>query len=191
MPKRVLALDISTAIIGWACVEPGDDPLGVNLSTLRMGHVDLRKLTGMWTKLDAAEKELAAVIESFGSSIDAVYVEDPVERFRTGLSSAHTIATLARFNVLVSAWLRRVLELDPRYIDATQARRAIGVPLLSKKKANGLNQKEQTFRYLCDTVFKGVEWSRNRTGKIQPWCYDECDAFVISVAGTKGLGRVL
>ena len=185
-----LALDISTSVIGWAIVQVDAPPLAY---PLMRGHVDLRKIEGgLWSKLDHADAALASVVTSIraaGHSIVRLFVEDPAETFRRGLSSAHTIALLIRFNALVSNGMRRLLGITPLYINATQARKTIGVPLLSKKKAGGVDQKEQTFSFLCQSVFLNESWPRNRNQKIQPWCYDEVDACVICWAGLLGLGN--
>lgn len=184
-----LALDVSTSVIGWAVLP---ENAGVSSRPLLMDHIDLRKNKhGFWAKVDQMERELQIVIASVSSqhTIKRLYVEDPVERFRNGLSSAHTIALLAKFNALVSVHARRLTALDPLYIDATQARKKIGVPLLSKVKSGGVDQKQQTMDFLSKNVFKDEKWPTNRNGKIQPWCYDRVDAFVICLAGCLGLGH--
>lgn len=186
-----LALDISTSVIGCAVIEHRQFELTALHEPILMTHIDLRKNKGgMWSKIDQAEIELTDIINGIRNEhhIKSLYVEDPVEKFRTGLSSAHTIALLAKFNALVSNHARKLLKLDPLYIDATEARKRIGVPLLSKKKSGGVDQKEQTFLFLKSTVFMNRIWPLNRTNKIQPWCYDEVDAAVICWAGLLGLG---
>jgi hypothetical protein len=184
----VIALDVSTSVIGWAVLPTNAD---ATTYPLIRGHVDLRKNDGgFWAKVDQMELDLDAVFDRVAQQHDIVRlcIEDPVERFRNGLSSAHTIALLARFNALTSRHARNRLNLDPLYIDATAARKAIGVPLLSKKKSGGVDQKTQCFNHLCTTVFINESWPRNRNGKIQPWCMDEVDAYVICLAGCLGLG---
>lgn len=182
------ALDVSTSVIGWSIL-----PVTSQIGTypISRGHIDLRKNKGgYWSKVDQMETELTTVIVTLKSQhvIQRLFIEDPVERFRNGLSSAHTIALLARFNALVSQHARRSLSLDPLYIDATAARKVIGVPLLSKKKSGGIDQKQQTFNYLSKNVFLNEVWPLNRNGKIQPWCFDEVDSYVICLAGCLGLG---
>lgn len=187
----VFALDVSTSVIGWSILPSQSIVPFQQLKPLGRGHVDLRKNDGgFWSKVDQMERELAVVITEIQKSyvIVKLFIEDPVERFRNGLSSAHTISLLSRFNALTSRHVRNILKIDPLYIDATAARKAIGVPLLSKKKSGGIDQKEQTFSFLSQGVFLNEDWPRNRNNKIQPWCYDEVDAFVICLAGCLGLG---
>jgi hypothetical protein len=78
------------------------------------------------------------------------------------------------------------------YIDATEARRKIGVPLLTTKKA-GKDQKTQTFEFLAKTVFKGEMWptylnKRKNKVSVKFFVYDEVDSYVILSAGLLGLG---
>jgi hypothetical protein len=185
------ALDISTSVIGWAIL-PITTPVLLSQRPILRGHIDLRKNDGgFWSKVDQMEKELSVIVNNIFTShvIRQLFVEDPVERFKNGLSSAHTIALLARFNALTSCHVRRLVNLNPIYIDATAARKVIGVPLLSKKKSGGMDQKEQTFQHLSKSIFLNENWPVNRNGKIQPWCYDEVDAYVICLAGCLGLGE--
>lgn len=188
----VLGLDISTSVIGW-CILENVQPSAPYKKPIKWGHVDLRKeKNGFWAKVDRMENELSAVIHLInktGDVITKLIIEDPVEKFKRGSSSAHTIALLARFNALVSQHIRRETGLMPLYIDATTARRAIGVQLLSKKKSGGVDHKQQTFTFLCETVFSDVVWPLNRAGSIEVWNFDRVDSYVICLAGCLGLGE--
>ena len=186
--SHALGLDISTSIIGWS-IMPIDAKLG-DIPT-RMDHIDLRKITScFWDKVDRANVEINGLLTIFSDQetpITALYIEDPVKRFKSGGSSADTIGLLAKFNCMVSYFARQRLKFHPVYIDASHARRGLGIKLLSKKNAGGKNQKEQTFQQLSETVFKEVKWPLNRNGKLQPYCYDRVDSYVICMAGVLGV----
>lgn len=188
-----LGLDISTAVIGWSIVQAVQL---VQSSTytkpLSMGHIDLTKVkSGFWGKVDHAEQSINSIVYNIQKQhkITVVYVEDPLKKFRKGSSSAHTISLLLKFNAIISNITRKSLNIEPLYIDATAARKSIGVVLQSKKNANGKDQKQQTFEHLCNTVFINHDWPRNRNGTIYGWCLDEVDAYVICLAGCIGLGE--
>ena len=185
----ILALDVSTAIVGWALLPVGS-LFGVR--PLQFDAFDLRSLKGnIWQKADVVRdsiRNLVTEATTNGHKITRVCVENPLQRLRRGMSSANTIAVLARFNALVSYFAREATGVEPVYIDATAARKKIGVPLMSKKRA-GTDQKEQTMTFLCETVFKNEPWPRTRTGSIHPRVYDMCDAYVIAVACSLGLGE--
>lgn len=185
-----LALDVSTSVIGWAVL-----PLNANLTVypLQRGHIDLRKVKdGFWRKVDTTQIELTNLAGSLfkaGLNVVAVYIEEPLKKFARGRSSANTLSMLARFNALTSYFALRAFSVEPLYVDATAARKKIGIPLLSRKKSGGLGQKEQTFEFLMKGVFLNENWPKNKNGNIQPYCFDEVDAYVICVAGCQGLGE--
>ncbi len=185
---HALGLDISTSIIGWS-VLPLDAKLGD--LPLRMDHIDLRKVKGgYWDKVDTTKLQVDILLARLASEdidVKQLFVEDPVKRFKSGGSSADTIGLLAKFNCMVSYFARQRLGIDPIYLDATVARRGLGIELTSKKKSNGMNQKEQTFRQLSETVFKGMMWPLNRNDNLQPYCYDRVDSYVICMAGVVGV----
>lgn len=184
-----LGLDVSTSIVGWSII-PLDAKLGDK--PLEKGHVDLRKVKGFWNKVDVVRtwmEDHHVGMTDVGLVVKRVFIEDPVKKFRRGMSSASTISLLAKFNALVSCFARDELGIDPLYIGATAARKHIGMKLVSKKKANGMNEKKQTFSQLNETVFKDEDWPLNRNGKVQPYCYDAVDSYVICMAGIQGLGE--
>lgn len=181
----ILGLDVSTSITGWSIVRAdakvGDKPV-------MMGSFKMQKLNGFWVKADWIKNEIDSLVKRVligGYRIVGLAVEDPAKKFQRGRSSAGTIALLLRFNVIVSHFARDALKkIDPLYIDATEARKTIGMILLSKKKSGGKSQKEQTFEQLSETVFKGTVWPITKTGNIKSYCFDEVDAYVIAMAGS-------
>jgi len=185
-----LGLDISTSIIGWSVMpltaKLGDQPK-------LMDHIDLRKVKGgFWDKVDTVQRSVNDLFNDLhqrGISIEKLYIEDPVKRFKSGGSSADTIGLLAKFNCMVSYFARQRLGYDPVYLDASHARRTLGIKLTSKAKSGGANQKEQTFRQLAETVFRDVVWPVNRNDNMQPYCYDRVDSYVIVMAGVLGCGE--
>jgi len=180
----VFGLDVSTSIVGWSVAAAdavsGDLPL-------MDGYIDLRKIKdGFWAKVDHVRQALRDVTGKIwlaDHKIVCVAIEDPVKKFKRGASSADTISLLDRFNALVSFFARSLTALDPLYLEVSRARNTIGLKLVSRKKADGLGHKEQTFQQLNETVFKDRVWDLNRNGKIQPYCWDVVDAFVIAMAG--------
>lgn len=187
----ILGLDVSTSIVGWTALAV-DAPPGSRPLEGMWGHIDLRKVEGFWAKSDRAQSEVRSVVSTLGTMghrITEVAIECPVKKFTRGKSTAGTIVLLARFNALVSHFSREVTGLDPSYIDVTVARKSLGVKLLSRKKSGGKGQKEQTFEFLGETVFKDEAWDLNRNGNIQPWCYDRVDSYVIAMAAVLGQGE--
>ena len=182
---NILGLDVSTSIIGYAILPIGaaayDPPI-------EMGHIDLRKCKdGFWQKTDTAKVEIEALCTKY--NFEHIFIEDPLQKFRKGASSAHTISLLSKFNALCSYFVRQAAGVDPVYIGATQARKLCSVPIIRKKKKKCIetpqkSAKEQTFDYLCTNVFINKEWPKTKKGNIQVYCGDQVDAYVIALAGS-------
>jgi hypothetical protein len=169
----VLGLDISTSIIGYAVMD-GETPVVI-------GHIDFKKCNDIWEKADKAKEEVEQILSVY-AGIQKVYVEESLLGFSTGLSSAATLFTLAKFNALVSYFVRAKTGKPVEYISASAARKTVGVKVIQKKKC-GLSAKEQTFNWAVAGPLKDRVMPLGRTGKFKPFVYDEVDGYVIGLAG--------
>jgi len=91
----ILGLDISTSITG-VCVLSGNGEILFN------DYIDTRKFKCFFDKVDKVKKFLKDLSE--GYQIKHIYVEQSLQSFRSGFSSARSLSTLSRFNGVVS-WL--------------------------------------------------------------------------------------
>ena len=109
--------------------------------------------------------------------VEHIYVEQPFTFFNSGGSSAKTMATLQRFNGVVSWMLYETYEILPQYVGATEARKKIGIKVPRGEKA-----KKVVMKYLLDNEpdFK-IEYTYK--GNPKPHYYDLADAIVIARAG--------
>jgi hypothetical protein len=171
----VLGLDVSTSSTGWAVLH--------NDGTLvEMGSFNLSKLDGIFNKARAVNNGLLVLHERF-SGIEQISIEEPLQGFRRGLSSAQTLLTLARFNGIVSWQASTVFRIDPTFINSSVARKGLGIKL----------DKER------DTKLQIMEWVETRTGSplprrmvtagknkgaevYAPGVNDAADAYVIAAA---------
>jgi hypothetical protein len=187
-----LGLDVSTSIIGWALLPQKIDVCAGGQKPLCMGHIDLRKVKGgFWNKVDISYgmfESLKEMLVTQGYIITGIFIEEPLKKFSRGKSSASTLSLLSRFNAIVSFFMRQLFSVEPLYIDATVARRKLGIPLVSRKKS-GLSHKEQVIKFLMEGVFRDISWPVTKTGLVQQWVGDELDAYVICIAGCLGLGE--
>ena len=177
----ILGIDISTSITGFAVV--GDGQL------LHYSMIDLRKHKGAFAKAEALREHIADFFENYqldqehdgwGSSkfpIEHIYIEQPFTFFNSGGSSAKTMATLQRFNGIVSWLVYELFEIEPEYILATQARKTAGIRVPRGQKA-----KEVVLKHLLDTepAFH-IEYTKH--GNPVAGSYDKADAIVIAKAG--------
>jgi len=167
--SHILGLDVSTSIIGYTVLDQ-------DLNVVEMEHIDLRKIKDLWDKADFARKTLHDVIEKYKDKIHNVYIEESLQVFRSGFSSAHTLSTLSKFNGLVFYFVRECTNKKPQYISATSARKTCGIKIKKGEKA-----KLQTFDWVTKEL--NVEWPLTKKGNIQQYCYDRSDSYVIARAG--------
>mgnify|MGYP001326668796 CR=1 FL=1 len=180
----VLGVDISTSITGFAVI--ADDQI------VYYDSIDLRKFKNVFDKSIAIKEKILDLYEMYqlnnddnssagwGDSdypIQQIYVEQPFTFFNSGGSSAKTMATLQKFNGIVSWLLYEVFELRPEYVGAAAARKASGISVPRGQKA-----KQVVLQHLLDTepAFK-VEYTRN--GNPKPESYDRADAIIVARAG--------
>ncbi len=91
----ILGLDISTSITGITVV---NDPGEVLLNE----SVDTRKYKSFFLKAEKMKFCLTNISENY--NIKEIYIEQSLQSFRSGFSSAKTLSTLSRFNGVVS-WM--------------------------------------------------------------------------------------
>ena len=164
----ILGLDISTSITGLAIV----DKSGKLLYT---DHIDTRKEKNIF---DKANKVRASLLELKNSnSIEHIFIEQPFTFFNSGGSSAKTMATLQRFNGMVSWIVNEMFKIEPDYIRASEARKLCGV-----KIARGQNTKKVVLEAVLDMepTFK-VEYTRH--GNPKAGYFDRADGVVLAKAG--------
>ena len=109
--------------------------------------------------------------------ITSVYIEQSLQSFRSGFSSAKTLSTLSRFNGIVSWLCYEAYELKPEYIAATSARKKCGI-----KIPKGVKAKQVVIKYVVDNV-PDVLIEYTKHGNPKPQCFDMADSWVIARAG--------
>tara|TARA_R110000737_G_scaffold167757_1_gene194439 strand:+ start:244 stop:777 length:534 start_codon:yes stop_codon:yes gene_type:complete len=109
--------------------------------------------------------------------ITSVYIEQSLQSFRSGFSSAKTLSTLSRFNGIVSWLCYEVFDLKPEYIAATSARKKCGITIPKGQKA-----KRVVIQYIVDNV-PDVLIEYTKHGNPKPHCYDKADSWVVARAG--------
>ena len=162
----ILGLDVSTSITGVAVVD--------NNGELVHSEVwDLRKYKNFFTKAQIIREK----IESFPIKPERVFIEQSLQSFRSGFSSAKTLSTLSSFNGVVSYLCYRESGIKAEHIPASSARKSCGI-----KIAKGIKAKEQVVKFLLDNEPKfTVEYTKS--GNLKPKYYDIADSIVIAKAG--------
>ena len=120
---------------------------------------------------------LEEIYEQHGEQIGAVYIEQSLQSFRSGFSSAKTLSTLSRFNGIVSWLVFDQYKIKPEYLAATSARKLCGIKIPRGEKA-----KQVVLKFLLDNEPSFViDYTRN--GNPKPESYDKADSIVIAKAG--------
>ena len=164
----ILGLDISTSITGITLL---DDNGEVKV----MSAVDTRKYKNFFQKAEAVKKVLTDLSNSY--KVEEIFIEQSLQSFRSGFSSAKTLSTLSRFNGIVSWMCYSLWNLEPQYLAATSARKLCGIKVPKGEKA-----KPVVLQYVLDNepTFV-VEYTKH--GNPKPDSFDRADSWVIAKAG--------
>ena len=164
----ILGLDISTSCTGVTILD-------------YTGHVVLNtcwkfKEEEMFDKLQAAKQYIIELRKTY--PITEVFIEESLQAFHPGFSSAKTILSLAKFNGTLSWMIWEHLGIKPQYIGSGTARKLCGIKIIKGPPA-----KQQVMDWMLQnqTWFQ-VEKKKN-SENIRDYFYDMADSWVIAKAG--------
>ena len=181
-PEFLLALDVSTSTIGIALFEDLGDKGDLKL----LHHVSPKvkpqpesKMEELFRKVEIFEKEFLSNYSDFG--ITRVVIEEPLLQS----NNVYTIATLLRFNGMISKSVYDTIGVVPEFISSYDARKYAfpelmavrrfkkdGTPLAEKAIAK--NQPVLFGGYEFDVDKKYVLWEK--VSELEPqvtWFYDK------------------
>tara|TARA_A100001391_G_scaffold190357_1_gene162562 strand:- start:985 stop:1509 length:525 start_codon:yes stop_codon:yes gene_type:complete len=164
----ILGLDISTSITGATIIDDSG-------KVIYNEAWDLRKYKDFFEKATVVKNKIWQLEDTF--LINKVYIEQSLQSFRSGFSSAKTLSTLSRFNGVISWLCYNTLEVKPEYIAATSARKKCGITVPKGTKA-----KQVVIKHIIDNV-PSVLIEYTKHGNPKPHCYDKADSWVIARAG--------
>ena len=179
----VIGLDISTSCTGISVLSL--DGQVIDLSYYKpKGDTLVEKANSLRVFLNSF---VLKTCEKNKVKISEVYIEQNLQRFRRGFSSANVINTLARFNGMISYVAFEDMKVQPRYVNVNEGRKSLGI-----KIPRGSDTKEE-IRAWCEKKYPNIRWpektlkSGPRKGLVilDPCCYDMADALVTAAAGLK------
>ena len=162
----ILGLDVSTSITGATLLD-------INGNVIQNFAIDTRKYKNFFDK--AEQVELA--LRQMKKVPTHIFIEQSLQSFRSGFSSAKTLSTLSRFNGVVSWICYKAFDIEPEYIAATSARKSVGI-----KVPKGAKAKQCVVQYVVDNV-PDVVIEYTKHGNPKPQCFDKADSWVIARAG--------
>lgn len=164
----ILGLDISTSITGATVIDKEGN-------VLMCEAWDTRKIKNFFQK--AAFIRTRILDTKIEYPITKIVIEQSLQMFRPGFSSAKTLTTLSRFNGVVSWMCYRITGLEPEYVSASTARKTCGIKITRGQKA-----KEIVLQHVLDNV-SGFEVQYTKHGNPKPGSYDRADSLVIAKTG--------
>jgi Holliday junction resolvasome RuvABC endonuclease subunit len=164
----ILGLDVSTSITGATVL---DDQGNI----LFCADWDTRKYKDIYIKAEVVEQGLKSLLKDF--EITQIFIEQSLQSFRSGFSSAKTLSTLSKMNGIVSWMCYSIWSVKPEHVSATAARKMCGI-----KVPRGQKAKEVVLNFLLDNE-DGFEIQYTKYGNPKPGAYDRADSIVIARAG--------
>jgi len=208
-PEFLLALDVSTSTIGIALFED----LGTSGELKLLHHVSPKvkpkpenKMEELFRKVEIFEQEFLVNYADFG--ITRVVIEEPLLQS----NNVYTIATLLRFNGMISKSVYDTIGVVPEFISSYDARKYAfpelmavrttkkdGTVLEDKKIAKNkpvlfggypydIDKKMVIFDKVCD-LEPQIKWILDKNNKLKKENFDMSDAYTCGIAYMKNINK--
>lgn len=209
-PRIILGLDISTACIGVCVVKDNGDSDKPEI--LYIGHKTpkipkkIKGIESLFLKKQIFEDQfLPEILENF--KITDVVIEEPL----LSSNNVNTVATLLRFNGMISESIYRILDVVPNFISSYDARFYSFPELVSIRKYNkkgeeyplkhikkaiedqkavlfgsypfDVDKKTVMMNMVNELYHDGeIEWAYNKKGELKKENFDACDSLICALA---------
>jgi Holliday junction resolvasome RuvABC endonuclease subunit len=117
----LLGLDVSTSITGATILDENQNIIYCEAWDTR----NKNKFPSLFSKAAFLKSKILELNKEY--DIKEVYVEENLQSFRSGFSSAKTISTLAKINGIISFVCYEVFGKEPDFIAPTSARKWCGI----------------------------------------------------------------
>lgn len=208
-PRIILGLDISTACIGVCVVQDnGDD----NPEILYLSHKtpkinkSIKGIEALFLRKKIFEDECIKEIASTYKITDVV-IEEPL----LSSNNVNTVATLLRYNGMISEAIYNHIGIVPNFISSYDARLYSFPELVSLRKYNKKGE-EYSLKHVMDAIKKGnivlfgaypfdvdkktvmmnmvnekykdnpIPWCIGKNGELKKENYDACDSLICALA---------
>lgn len=205
-PRIILGLDVSTACIGASIVlDKGDDKPEI----LKITHVSpkisskIKGIEALFLRKYIFETEFIATLKDY--NITDVIIEEPL----LSSNNVNTVATLLRFNGMISESIYKELHLVPHFISSYDARTFSFPELVSLRKYNKKGEeyplqhiknaikndnivlfggypfdvdKKTVMMNMVNETYPDIEWIKNAKGELKKENYDACDSLICALA---------
>tara|TARA_R100000426_G_C4811904_1_gene106813 strand:- start:597 stop:1148 length:552 start_codon:yes stop_codon:yes gene_type:complete len=175
--RTTLGLDISTSITGATIITDGKI-----IANFIWDTRNKKKFPSLYEKAAFIRRKLIYIEEEY--NIDSIYIEQSLQSFRSGFSSAKTLSTLSRFNGIISWLCFSMFNIRPEMIAASSARKLAGVGI-----KRGDNSKQKVLQFILDN-YPEIVIEYTKHGNPKPGTLDMCDSIIIASAGDKIVRKV-
>ena len=205
-PRIILGLDVSTACIGVSIVaDRGEGKPEI----LKLTHVSpkidkkVKGIESLFLRKNIFEEEFVPILKEY--PITDVIIEEPL----LSSNNVNTVATLLRYNGMISESIYRHLQIVPKFISSYDARLYSYPDLASIRKYNRKGD-EYSLKHILSAInddslvlfgsypydvdkktimmdkvnddYPEIEWILNKKGEIAKENYDACDSLICALA---------
>lgn len=205
-PRIILGLDVSTACIGVSIVADRGEGKPEILKLTHISPKTSNKVKGieaLFLKKSIFESEFVPLLKDY--HITDVVIEEPL----LSSNNVNTVATLLRYNGMISESIYRILHIVPQFISSYDARLFSYPQLASIRKYNRKGE-EYSLKHISAAINHGdlvlfgsypydvdkktimmdmvnedypeIEWLINKKGEIAKENYDACDSLICALA---------
>jgi len=167
---NILALDVSTRCIGVVILNEEEELLFSEAWRFE----NKKRFPSIYDKAEFVKEKLKEMSFCFYRFF-RIYIEEPTKMFKTGFSSADTIAILQFFNGVVSWLCYDAFFIKPKYLMASSVRKKCGI-----KVPRGVNPKPLVLDYFIKKT--GFEYKLTPKGNPVSGTYDIADAYALAKA---------
>ena len=147
----ILGLDISTSVTAYSLINT-ELPLGKRL--IKSKGIHLSKIKDSYAKSCEVRKIFLDLSNVY--NVEKIVVEESLQSFRAGLSSAKTLSSLTRFNGIVSFLAEDIFQSPCERINVNTARSRLGIKINRK---SDITSKEQVRNWVMSHPdFSSYTW---------------------------------
>lgn len=184
MTRVVLGVDASSTTIGYTILEVRDKIVSI----LDISYISLDMYEDLVDKAKFAEEKLKELYNKY--SFNEIYIEEDLQKFKSGSSSSHVIRKLSRFNGMITYILYHLTGHKPTHLDVNYARKLVGCKVIKTKPST---TKNQVLEWVKRNFYQNklvISWPtklitrgkfKGQTVEIKE-CFDMADSYVIAYA---------
>jgi len=169
-----LGLDISTTVVGIALFNSED-------KICNLEYIKFKQKTTLFERLDDFINHIDKLSEALNledgeSKIKHISIEEPLKKFKGKFSNADTIQKLTMMNAMISGYMYKKFNVEPRYYNVNTARKMVFPSLVIPQSAP--NKKYMIWEKVVEREPQ-INWKYSkRTHKLIQENFDMTDAYV-------------